>query len=1685
MIDYEKNIKQNRFGTTLRCSFITNLYGNNGGGLSLTAFAASGVTVGPFVVTGGINGLDYMYENNTFTVLTEIPITIANVDPDTATNSNIVITKDVPAHITLAGVNIDVSNTGGDYTEEYGNTGRITLSGNTISGASRGSKTLTEAGKSALSIEDDSASDVKIILATGTINILKSGFRCAGLQKNGIVTYNVDVIGELTIAGNGKLVANGGICGAGIGAGGAWRCVGASGLSCSNIKILSGDIIANGGPFAAGIGGGGGVGCYSAQKYGSGDGSGGSGLNITISGGMIEAHGGIANGYTYAAGAGIGGGAGSGRNYGNWDAYGYGGHGENIVINGGHIVAYGESGSAGIGGGAGDGDNGSYYGGTSSSGKCSNVIITDGNVITIGGSGCPGIGGGGCYINYSNDKYRVAGGNCSDIVISGGTVLSTGGDKAAGIGSCGEGAGNVSNVTISGGTVTAIGTNGGAGIGTGVISSKMTARTCSDIVITGGSVKAVNSSYNSGLYTSAVIGTGVSIASGTANGKYTMPVNGNGNSVYLGEIDNPAGGSIEIDGEDYQPIKHFDETKIYAYLTDDFHVVTIDDVSKAYNPRTGQILPLPEVTAPTAIENLVYDTTGQTLIEAGETSNGTMKYALDKSGPWSTELPKATNADTYTVWYKSEGDNVTVASTNPESIEVTIAKAPWVFSQDQLDNISATSLTYEQTLADSAISGSDAYAGTYAWKEPDTMPTVADSNRTGFPIVFTPTDTNYDATEITATVTISKKAYLSSDFSNMQASDIVYGQTLESSSITGNGPIQGTFEWVTKTTAPIVNAINDFAVQFVPDDTDNYEIVALGDLHVTVNKADPIITAEQLAATTVSEITYGQTLADSTITATPTTQGTFEWSDDTIAPTVANSLNTDYEILFTPEDTDNYKTRTIYKTIKVNPAPIILSDAIKQSVTATSIVYEQTLSDSVLTGNKPMAGHYEWVDDTIAPSVADSNATAYDVIFVPDDNNYANAELTCTLSVSKKVFTLTQTDIDNLSASDLTYGQMLSQSIISGNKPVAGSYRFVDGATVPTVLGTNNFAVEFVPADTDNYEVSSVGDIHVTVNKAEPIVTTEQINAMTVSEITYGQTLADSTITATSTTPGTFDWNDNSIAPTVADSLTTEYNILFIPTDTDNYTTKLIAKTVKVNKATPTVPEDIATSISATGIKFGETLNDSTLSYTGSGTLTGNLSWTNPETVPAMADSDVTAYAVTYTPVDTVNYNTLAYTATVHVDKGEAPSSLQDFSTTVSTDVSEDSSGISTENEDGSITIDLSELLGIPGVSGIIKDVSDPNNMFDGTPVITDGMKLTYKTNPVPTDTTGTITVTVSSRDYEDFDIEITIKATNCPHEHVTNKVGYRAATCSTKGYTGDTVCDDCGCTITYGQDIATTSHTPVVKNRVAPTCTSEGYSGDVYCKDCGVFVASGRILATTEHTEGEPVVTKPATYDAEGEQRYYCKDCNAYIRSEAVPKLSLDGHEHVWVSGYGHDDCDHWKECTECHYLFDKAAHNFNDGDFITATCTTEGSVKYICTVCGYEVTKIETPGHRPVWRYDEHGDKHYKQCKVCGKVFESEVHVYGHWVETVTPTDSNLGTYVRSCTECGYIETVQSAANPEISSNTGGGETGQNNDLLNGGQTGSGKNPDTGIELNVIKFAALALVTGATILLSRKCKI
>ncbi len=544
--------------------------------------------VGDFEVTGGISGTDYSYADGVLTILTDTELTIANSDPDTSTTDVINIADGVSAKLIFNGVNIDVS----------------------------------EINKTpAVKIADDSTGDVRITLVSGTENTLKSGMYSAGLEKNG-------ANGTLEITGTGMLVAVGGDYSAGIGS--------IYSQAGTGITISGGNITANGGFLGAGIGGGylgagSGItitgGCVTAIGGDSGaaigGGDSGAGSDITITGGSVK----VIAGYQANK---IGGGfkkeaiipvdaSGNSlrqivipnpnneivkidgveypiRTHSETDAnlYVYITEGEHAITVG--QVEYGMKDMSAftiIGGTYGtdysiDGDVVSILTDTELTFSNKNGISKTTNRIEIADGVSAKLIFAGVNIDVSETDYMAAvkitddstgnvritlakgtenalksGGYCAGLQKNGtngtleitgtGLLMVTGGEYAAGIGSGYNKAG--SGIVINGGVITAEGGACGAGIGGGNLGKG------SEITITGGSVKAI-------------AGSGANKIGGGYTKQAVTPTDGT-NEVFLLEIGNPKGSDIKIGDKDY-PDSHFDENKVYVYLTgSDTHTVSI------------------------------------------------------------------------------------------------------------------------------------------------------------------------------------------------------------------------------------------------------------------------------------------------------------------------------------------------------------------------------------------------------------------------------------------------------------------------------------------------------------------------------------------------------------------------------------------------------------------------------------------------------------------------------------------------------------------------------------------------------------------------------------------------------------------------------------------------------------------------------------------------------------------------------------------------------------------------------------------------------------------------------------------------------------------------------------------------------------------------------------------------------
>ena len=292
--------------------------------------------------------------------------------------------------------------------------------------------------------------------------------------------------------------------------------------------------------------------------------------------------------------------------------------------------------------------------------------------------------------------------------------------------------------------------------------------------------------------------------------------------------------------------------------------------------------------------------------------------------------------------------------------------------------------------------------------------------------------------------------------------------------------------------------------------------------------------------------------------------------------------------------------------------------------------------------------------------------------------------------------------------------------------------------------------------------------------------------------------------------------------------------------------------------------------------------------------------------------------------------------------------------------------------------------------------------------------------------------------------------------DYGTKVVNAAAAGCTTQGYTGDTVCNGCGAIITKGEATNALGHSfdDWADNgddhyRSCSRCSEEEFAAHVWndgevltaatCSSAGSVKYTCTVCNASKTEPTEKDATNHADYGTKvvnavaagcTTQGYtgdtVCNGCGAIItKGEATNAL---GHSFGgWTAG----EKAHVRTCTRCSEK-ESAEHVWNDGEVLTAaTCSSAGSVKYTCTVCG--ATKTE-PTEKNATNHADYGTKvvnavtagcttqGYTGDTVCngcgatitkGKVTNALGHSFGGWT-------AGEKAHVRTCTRCSEKESA-----------------------------------------------------------------
>ena len=262
-----------------------------------------------------------------------------------------------------------------------------------------------------------------------------------------------------------------------------------------------------------------------------------------------------------------------------------------------------------------------------------------------------------------------------------------------------------------------------------------------------------------------------------------------------------------------------------------------------------------------------------------------------------------------------------------------------------------------------------------------------------------------------------------------------------------------------------------------------------------------------------------------------------------------------------------------------------------------------------------------------------------------------------------------------------------------------------------------------------------------------------------------------------------------------------------------------------------------------------------------------------------------------------------------------------------------------------------------------------------------------------------------------------------CEHKNTEIKDAV-AATCTEDGYTGDTVCTDCGETLQTGSVIPATGHTVVNDAAVEPTCTTDGKTEGSHCSACGTVIVAQETVPATGHTE-EVIPGKEATCTEAGlTEGKKCSVCGEIlVAQEEIPMVP-----HNYVDGVctacGAEDPDYVAPCTH---------ETTETKNAVAATCTEDGYTgDTVCTDCGETLqtgSVIPATGHtvvtdaavEPTCTTD--GKTEGSHCSVCGTVIVAQetVPATGHTVvevPEVPATEASAGTTAGTkCSVCGEI--------------------------------------------------------------------
>jgi CSLREA domain-containing protein len=724
------------------------------------------------------------------------------------------------------------------------------------------------------------------------------------------------------------------------------------------------------------------------------------------------------------------------------------------------------------------------------------------------------------------------------------------------------------------------------------------------------------------------------------------------------------------------------------------YTVTVTDASSTTATASFSLTVISAVTATQAVASATltqnHAATSFTPV-TGSGGTAPLSYSVSPSLPAGLNLSSATGAITGTPTVASAAANYTVTVTDANSATATAS-----FSLTVNSAVTATqavaSATLTQNHAATAFTPVTGSGGTapLSYSVSPSLPAGLSMSSTTGTITGTPTVASA-STNYTVTVTDANGATATASFSLTVNAVVTATQTIASATLTQNHaatsftPVTGSggITPLSYSVSPSLPAglsmgsatgaitgtptVASAAANYTVTVTDANSATATASFSLTVNAA---VTATQTiasatltqnhAATSFTPVTGSGGITPLSYSVSPSLPAGLNLSSATGAitgtPTVASAA-ANYTVTVTDA---NSATATASFSLTVNSAVMatvsVASAILTQSHAATAFTPvigsggTGTLSYTVLP-SLPAGLNISSTTGAITGTPTVASAAANYTVTITDANSATattsfsltvNPAVTATVSVASTVLTLNQAATSFTPVTGSGGTSPLSYSV-SPSLPAGLNLSSATGEISGTPTAASAVA-SYTVTVTDANNATVTASFSLAVGKTMPTVTTWP----TANAITYGQTLADSTLTGgAASVSGTFDFTSPTIAPSEG---TAAQSVTFAPADTTNYNTTAGTVSVTVNPATLNV-----------------TINHQSITYGGAipaltGVLTGvvnNDNITASYTTTATAISPAGAYPITATLNDPGNrlgnYTVTNTPGVLTIDKAAGP----------------------------------------------------------------------------------------------------------------------------------------------------------------------------------------------------------------------------------------------------------------------------------------------------------------------------------------------------------------------------------------------------------------------------------------------